>query len=260
LNTGGKLRMRTINGIVIKQRSVGDNDKYIDVLSNEGIIEISVKGVKKINSKNSCPSQLFAYSRFCINDRYRKNILNSAEPIHIFYGLRNSLEKLSLASYFADLLRYCVTEENQNGNIMRLFLNSLYFMEKNLKSCSFLKPLFELRLVSETGMMPDVLACHICGAFEPDIFYFNIRGGNFCCEECYHNFPDDKNSLKGNSALLRAVRHIVLSDFERLFGFRVSDETLSALSYLSEQYIISHFERSFSTLEFYKSIKGYELI
>ena len=95
--------MKTINGIVIKQRSFGESDKFADILTNEGIIEIPVKGVKKITSKNSSSVQLFAYSRLCIDERNGRKFLNSAEPIHIFYGLRDNLKKLSLASYFADI-------------------------------------------------------------------------------------------------------------------------------------------------------------
>lgn len=45
--------MLTIVGIVIKERPVGEQDKFIDVLtSNDGVIEITVKGARKINGKN----------------------------------------------------------------------------------------------------------------------------------------------------------------------------------------------------------------
>lgn len=246
--------MKTVNGIVIKQRSVGDNDKYIDVLTSEnGIMEISVKGVKKINSKSGSSTQLFAYSKFCINERKGRNILNSAEPIHIFYDLRNSLEKISLASYFADVLKYCITDEKCSSDVLRLFLNTLHFLEKNLRTEKFLKSIFELRLMSEIGLMPDVLACKKCGAFEPDEIYFSVNDGNFCCKDCVKESEDDFKVI-GKVGFLKAVRHIVLSDFERLFNFRISDETQSTLSYFSEQYLISHLERNFNTLDFYKSL------
>lgn len=251
--------MRTLNGIVIKQRSFGENDKFADILTENGIIEIPVKGVKKINSKNSCSAQLFAYSRFCIDERNGRKFLNSAEPIHIFYGLRDNLEKLSLASYFADLLKYCITEETRNDNILRLFLNTLYFLEKNLKSCMFLKSVFELRLVSEIGLMPDILACRNCGSFEPEEIYFSFTKSNFCCMECHIKNPENESGIKANLPLLKAIRHIILSDLNRLFSFKISERIQETLSYLSEQYIISHFERSFSTLEFYKSIKDMKI-
>ena len=58
--------MTTLEGIVLKERTVGEQDKFIDVLTKEkGLIEISVRGARKINGKSSSSTQLFAYSRKC---------------------------------------------------------------------------------------------------------------------------------------------------------------------------------------------------
>ena len=60
--------------------------------------------------------------------------------------------------------------------------------------------------------------------------------------------------MKVKLPVLSAVRHIVLSDFDRLFNFRVSEETQQRLSALAESYLLTHLERSFGTLDFYKTI------
>ena len=161
--------MTTVEGIVLKERSVGEQDKFIDILTKEsGVLEISVKGAKKINGRSGSSTQLLAYSRFCIDKRGSYLYLNSAEPIHILYGLRSSLSKISLASYFADVLRSCIKPEAQNGDIMRLMLNCLHYLETGERDEKLLKAIFELRLMSEIGYMPDIVACRSCGVFEPD--------------------------------------------------------------------------------------------
>ena len=124
--------MLTIEGIVIKERSVGEQDKFIDVLTaKEGVIEISVKGAKKINSQSGSSAQLFAYSRFCIQLRKQRYYLNSAEPICIFYNLRTDIKKLSLAAYFADIVSYTIDRQNEYGEVLRLLLNTLHYLEKD---------------------------------------------------------------------------------------------------------------------------------
>lgn len=251
--------MITIEGIVLKERSVGEQDKFIDVLTKEsGVLEISVKGAKKINGKSGSSTQLFAYSRFCIRQRKDRFYLNSAEPIHIFYDLRNSLTKLSLASYFADVLRFCCIEERfGNGDVMRLFLNTLHYLEKDQRSENLLKSIFEFRLMSEIGFMPNIVACRMCGCYEPKELYFNISDGGFCCDECYSPggiSEENQDYFKLKLPVLNAVRHIVLADFDRLFNFRVSEAVQSVLSVISETYLTAHLERSFNTLEFYKSL------
>ncbi|MBQ8297069.1 MAG: DNA repair protein RecO [Ruminococcus sp.] len=251
--------MLTIEGIVLKERSVGEQDKFIDILTKEsGVLELSVKGAKKINGKSASSTQLFAYSRFCVQQRKDRFYLNSAEPIHIFYNLRSSLSGLSLAAYFAEILKFCCTEEHSgNGDVMRLFLNTLHYLEKNLRSEKLLKSIFELRLMSEIGYMPDILACRRCGCYEPEKLFFFLNDGDFCCLDC---FADSESSVgktdyfKIKLPVLNAVRHIVLADFDRLFNFRVSEAVQSELSAISEAYLTRHLERSFNTLNFYKSI------
>lgn len=251
--------MITVEGIVLKERSVGEQDKFIDILTKEsGVLEISVKGAKKINGKSGSSTQLFAYSRFCIQQRRELFYLNSAEPIHIFYDLRSSLTRLSLAAYFADVLRYCCVEERTcSSDVLRLFLNTLHYLEKNLRDERLLRSIFELRLMSEIGFMPDVLACRVCGCYEPEKIVFSISDGGFCCEDCFSaadSIGGSGNFLKIRLPVLNAVRHIVLAGFDRLFNFRVSDSVQQVLSLISESYLTEHLERSFDTLDFYKSL------
>lgn len=246
--------MTTVEGIVLKERSVGEQDKFIDILTKEsGVLEVSVKGAKKINGKSGSSAQLLAYSRFCIDKRGNYLYLNSAEPIHIFYGLRSSLTKISLASYFAEVMRFCIRPEAQNGDILRLMLNCLHYLENGERSEEFLKAVFELRLMSEIGYMPDIVACRGCGVFEPEELFFCIRDGGFFCSDCFESENTD-DYMKVKLPVLSAVRHIVLADMGRLFNFRVSDSTQQRLSALAETYALTHLERSFGTLDFYKSL------
>ncbi len=247
--------MITVEGIVLKERSVGEQDKFIDILTKDnGVLEISVKGAKKINGKSGASTQLFAYSRFCIQQRRERLYLNSAEPIHIFYDLRGSLSRISLASYFADVLRCCIQQQTQNGDVMRLFLNTLHYLEKNQRSEKLLKSIFELRLMSEIGYMPDVLACRGCGIYEPSELFFSIGSGGFYCSDCYSADDSYEGFYKIKLSVLNTIRHIVLVDFDRLFNFKISDYVQERLSEISESYLLSHLERGFATLDFYKSL------
>lgn len=245
--------MITVKGIVLKEKAVGENGKFIDVLTSEnGVIELTVKGARKINSEFLSSTQLFAYSEFCYNESGKYRFLNSAEPIRIFYNLRNSLSKVSLACYFAEVLLYCA-EPQPNNDILRLFLNTLHFLEKDLRNEKMLKSIFELRLMSEIGFMPDIVGCHSCGAFEPNEAFFSMKDGCFFCKECFSGNP--YNFYKINISVLSSVRHIVLTDFDRLFNFRTSENTMNILSDFAEKYLLFCLERNFRTLDFYKSLK-----
>ena len=54
--------------------------------------------------------------------------------------------------------------------------------------------------------------------------------------------------------VLDALRYIASCDAKRLFAFEAGESTMSSLSQITESYLVTQLERSFSTLDFYKSI------
>lgn len=153
--------------------------KFIDILTeNNTVQEVYVRGAKKASSAATSLTQLFSYAVFSIQQRNGRVYLDSAEPIRIFYRLRESLSRLSLAMYFSELIRLSVREFRPAGEtceVMRLMLNTLHYLENGSREEGLLKPIFELRLMTELGMMPDLLMCRTCGEFLPKTALF-LRG------------------------------------------------------------------------------------
>ena len=54
--------------------------------------------------------------------------------------------------------------------------------------------------------------------------------------------------------ILSALRYIAFCDPKRLFSFSLSEEALEMLAQLTETYLVTQLERSFSALDFYKSL------
>ncbi len=244
----------TTEGIVIRERFVGENDKFIDILTKEyGIIEVSVKGAKKINSKASGSTQIYTYSKFCFSQKGDRYFMNSCEPIKVFYNIRLDVNKFALASYFSELLKFSVVSQVPSKNVLRLFLNTLHYMTESTRSEALIKSVFELRLMTEIGLMPDLVACAKCHEYTSTKNYFYINNGCFICKKCYSGDLSD-DVMEINEAVLHTLRYIVFSDFNKLFNFKISDNVQKVLSVLTERYLLSHMNRNFKTLEFYKSL------
>ena len=98
--------MEIYRGLVLAERSAGERGKFIDVLTEHNTVrEIYVRGAKKNTSAGLSATQLFSYANFSIRKQQKGLYLDSAEPIRIFYRLRESLSRLSLAMYFSELVR-----------------------------------------------------------------------------------------------------------------------------------------------------------
>lgn len=245
----------TTDGIVIRERFIGENDKYIDILTRElGVIEISVKGAKKIVSKNAGSTQLFCYSKFCFSQKGERYYMNSSEPVKSFYDIRLDICKFALASYFAEIIKSCVMPLDSSEPVLRLFLNCLHFMTEQTRDLNLLKCIFELRLCGEIGLMPDILGCSRCKEYSEGSVYFNVNEGYFICKNCIDETDNLSSFVLINQTQLHTIRYILLSDFDKLFNFKVSEQQMKKVSMISEDYLITHLNRKFKTLEFYKNI------
>lgn len=249
--------METYRGLILAQRSAGDKGKFIDVLTEHNTMqEIYVRGAKKAASSAVSATQLFSYATISVQQRGDRRYLDSAEPIRIFYRLRESLSRLSLASYFSELVRLSAREFQFPGeqcDVMRLMLNTLHYLENGEREEAMLKPIFELRLMTELGMMPDLLVCRRCGEFLPKQLYFSVEEGFFCCTQC--GVPSEvETPVRLHAPALQAMRHIVFADFDRLYQFRLGEKNLADLQRYTERFVQYHLGFSLKSLEFYHEI------
>ena len=242
----------TTEGLVIKEMIVGESDRLVTLFTRDyGIIRAFAAGAKNLKSKKAAATSLLTYSSFTIlkkKDSYR---IYEASPKAIFFTLGSDIEILSLSQYFCELA-YSFGEENTpNEELLRLILNSLHFITKKLKNNELIKAITELRIASICGYSPNLIACEGCGCFEPDIVYFRFEDGSLLCGEC----NAEKSGIIIDKTLLSAMRHIVYSDFSKLYSFEIPPEAALRLSKITEKYITLQTDYNFHTLEFFNSIK-----
>lgn len=238
-------------GIVIRSRSMGD-DRLVTLLTSDfGVVSAIARNANKPRAKLTSSTEQFCYSALILF-RYRDSTtVDSAEVENSFFGLRGDLEGLSLASYLAELCCEIAPKEEEGGEYLRLLLNSLHLIEKHLRPLSQLKAVFELRLLTLSGFMPDLTGCGVCGRFKENGMAFSLETGEIFCEECV---PAGKKVRRVSPGVMVAMRHIIYSDFERLFSFSLGESGLKELSDLSEAYLHCHVQHTYTSLNFYHSV------
>ncbi|MCH5206645.1 MAG: DNA repair protein RecO [Oscillospiraceae bacterium] len=253
----------TYDGIVVGRREIGENSCFVDILTDEqGIIEATAHGAKKINSSILSSSALFSYSTFCLNKTKLRYTVNSAKPKYSFHALGNELEKLALGSYFAQAVKYCTpSEQNQlerkQESLVRFFAVSLYETLKagsSGRSLLGVKSAFELRYSAILGFAPNLVACDNCGNYDCEKgMYFLPNKALLLCENCL-NPEYGGERVKLHPETLHAMRNIVFSPQERCFKFTISKTSEAQLATVCENYFLSRAERSFPALEYFKSL------
>lgn len=244
------MRLST-DGLIIRAKNAGESNRLIVALTRErGLITAYVQGARKLKNRNASSTGLLCYSNitfFKSKDTYR---VDEASTVEIFFNLRSDIVKLSLAEYFCELSLCLAPEESGAEDFLRLMLNSLHYLSTGGRSEKFIKSVVEMRMLSMSGYMPDLLACNRCGAFEGDTMYLDPVGGSLYCEAC----KPVQNLLPLNRSVLAAMRHLVYSDSAKLFHFTLPDAGIEQLNQATERYTLIQTGRTFKTLDFYHTL------
>ncbi|MCR5484527.1 MAG: DNA repair protein RecO [Clostridiales bacterium] len=236
-------------GIVIRENETGENDRVVTLLTKDaGVIRAFVRGAKTVRNRNMSGTQLFGYSRLSVYRGRDAYTVDDAQPIEVFFKLRENIEYLSLAQYFCELFAFFAPTEESADDYLSLLLNALYLLSNGKRPQPLIKAVTELRVLCLSGYMPDIVACGECGKFSDETMYFDCENGKLFCSEC-------KGSGRAiNMGVVTALRYICYSEPKKIFNFTLSDEGLKKLSELTETYMKVHAQRGFKTLDFYKSL------
>ena len=113
-------------GLVLRETVTRETDKILTVLTpDRGKISLIARGARRKNSRLAAACQLLAYSELTIYEKGQWFMLDEAETLELFTGLRTDFVALSLASYLADLTDATAQAED-TSQLLRLLLNALY--------------------------------------------------------------------------------------------------------------------------------------
>ena len=233
------------DGIVLREVAYQDSDKLLTVLTREyGKLTVRARGVRSSRSRSKAACQLLAECEFTLLERGGRYVVTEATAKEMFPELRNDLELLSLASYFAQAADVLSPEGEENPPFVSLLLNALYALGRLGLPQKLVKAVFELRAMCLSGGA-------VCGAPEPD--RFNISQGVLQCAACRAEGENDIR-LPMSAGTRAALRYLDSAPSSRVFSFRLAEPSLSELGQITESYLCTRLERGFSTLDFYKSL------
>ena len=238
-------------GVVLREVVYNDADKLLDVLTGDrGLLTVRARGVRGRSSELKSACQLLTYSEFTLFENRGRLTINEAVSIEQFRKLRDDVELLSLGSYFAQAASVTAQADAPNPELLSLLLNALYALSALQKPQLLVKAAFELRLACLAGFAPELSGCAVCSSEEAA--RFDLTEGRLLCSRCS---PEGGGiRMPVSPTVLAALRYICFCPPKKLFSFRVGEEALRDLSSLTEAYLMTQLEHSFSTLDFYKSL------
>lgn len=252
-----------VRGLVIRTVDIKETDRLVVIFTEEhGVMTALARGARSLKSRKLAATMQFCYGRYILYKQGDKLWVKEAELIENFFDIRQSIEGLALANYICEVLSD-VTIEEADRDLLRLSLNSLYAISKNLYSVEKIKAVFEIRATSILGFMPNIISCHACDERNGD-FFFDIMGGIIECRTCHekrekghieHADPHETHiiCILSEGAKI-ALGYAIYSPIERIFSFNISHDDMHLFSRAAEEYILNQLGHSYKSLDFYKSV------
>ena len=258
--TGAKLpNIKNLEEVFSSDAVENHSDYFFQVMLYSMIVSQS----EEINPHHLpvCPALLFIQKAsekdytpiisFSTSEGKKSSNLDEAVSKVFFYNIMFDIEKLALAQYLAELAIQVIPEGAGDPEYLSLMLNSLHLLHNSKKHELIIKAVFELRLMSLSGFMPDIVGCRGCGLYEDDVVYFDTENSCIWCKSCVGN----NSVLEVNKNVLNAVRTALLADPKKIFSFSLGQQDTYLLADLAEIYTLKITDRCFKTLDYYKKIK-----
>ena len=242
-----------VSGIVLRVRPSGDNDRLCTILTDtHGVISAYARGARSMKNKNSTATAQFVYGNFELYRRREYYIIDESQYEDLFTGLRDDIIRLSVAQYLCQLAMELIPDEQPAGEYLKLMRAALYYLSENTRPALLVKAAAEMRIMSMSGYMPDLVMCAECGAYEHDVMYFIPRTGQIKCGGC--GVGEDGFCLKLGRGAMTAMRHSIYASQKKLFAFSINEQSLRQFSKASEAFVIAKLEKSLTTLEFLRTM------
>ncbi|MFH1190362.1 MAG: DNA repair protein RecO [Candidatus Omnitrophota bacterium] len=242
------------NGILLRRQDLRETSILLTFYTKDfGKIKGIVRGVRGPRAVfGGGAYELFALDELVFYERKGPEIftISQCDLLGYFGPVRSSLEKLSYASYMAELLDSVTGLSDKNSDVFDLMLNSLTLLSGGA-SPKRVARIFEIKLLNLLGLMPNFDECANCGGKVDQHPRFSLRHGGLVCKAC---LDADRMALSILPGTIKFMEHVRSSSFDRAAMVKVSAEVGRELERLLRRFLDYHVERRLKTVEFIKEI------
>lgn len=142
--------------IVLKSSGLNETGRILCVYSEKlGKINISAKGVKKVESKLRGHIEPISYSQLILVEGKNFLILKDAVLIDQFLNIKKDLEKIKIAKELIKMIDEAIVGEEKDEDIWKLILHTFKSIENNKINLKSLISDFQHHLIKLLGYDPE---------------------------------------------------------------------------------------------------------
>ena len=233
-------------GIVLSAMPVGEYDKRLVLLTKErGKISAFARGARRANSPVMAAANPFAFGTFELYEGRNSYTLGKVEIREYFRELAEDLTRAWYGFYYLEVAEYYSREGLDETERLKLLYQTLRAVESGKFGAEFLRRVYEYKTFVINGEYPDLFSCRVCGSRE-DLCAFSMTMQGAVCRNCCGK--TDARSMAGS--VIYALQFIASTPPEKLFTFKLSEETEKEFLSFVETYRRRFHHHTFKSEEF----------
>jgi len=236
-------------GIILRKYLLRETSYILKIFTKEhGKIQGVLKGARNPYPQFAGNFELFAHCDLLFYRKKRKtlDLITGCELRDFFFFVRKDIERLTYANYFIELIDVVTAENDPNGDLYTILLESLRLLSGE-SSPKRICRIFELKLLKCIGMAPAVSACLKCGSGDKKVFYFSIKDGGTICGDCAAGM---RGRMRISMGTIKFMEKIYRLPFDRVHQIKVSREVGRETENILNSFIGFHLGRRIRSLEF----------
>ena len=180
----------TTQAIVLNSKSFGEADRILTLLTYErGKVRAVARGARRPRNRLAAVIQPISHVEVQITEGNQLDTLNQGQLINTYRFLKEDLDKLSYATYLAELFEKATEGATELRDYFILLLTALEIVQnfENLKLTRFF---IEAKLIVLQGYAPSLSNCSHCNRdmknakAEQQVLYAPESGGLYC-PQCF---------------------------------------------------------------------------
>ena len=235
-----------VTGMILSAVPIGEYDKRIVILTKEkGKISAFAKGARRPNSALMGVTNPFSFGEFELYEGRTAYNVMQAHIANYFMEFGTDLEGAYYGFYFLEIADYYTREYGDETQMLKLLYQSMRALASGKINRNLVRYIFELKTLVIQGEFPEVFRCANCGVDNRKMV-FSSKNHGLICEECKALATDE---ILVSDSTVYTMQYIVSSTIEKLYTFAVSEEVLRELRAVMKQYMDTHVEKTFKSLE-----------
>jgi len=240
--------------IILRRDEFRETSIILTVYTKDfGKLKLISKGVRSPEQKFISAYELFSLSDIVFYEKKKKGILllSQCELRDFFPKVRESLDRLSYATYFVELVNSVTPFGEKNKKLYELLKNCLQLLSTKASSKRVAR-ILEIKLLSILGFMPRMKSCSGCDKEVKKVSRFSFSLGGVLCEDCIKKDRGARVVLPGT---IKFISHINELEFSRTANIKVASAVGKDTERLLNSFIRYHLDIRLRSLDFIKKLE-----